>query len=610
MSNLPRTEPALTPRQTPRQPPPPDGPTARSAAAPWPGDAPAAAPCTPTPLSLALAALALLLAGSPPAARADDAPGAILPSLGSRAPRIPAERAAGVPDDAALQAAGARIGRIRVDPQEIFDTRVPEENTALFRLGNKLHIRTRPATIETQLLFHEGEAYDPRLLAETERLLRRSRYLLDARITPVAWHDGVVDVDVVTNDVWTLNPGVAYGRKGGANTSGFTLEELNLLGLGSQLSLEQSSGVDRDSRTFLYRDRQLGHSWWRLALDYSDNSDGRNQGLLLDHDFYALDAHWAAGGSVRDDDRVDPRFDLGEKIGEYRSQVKSGTVYGGWSRGLVDGHVLRYTAGLTYDERRFSALPLSALPTVPPPDRKLAYPWVAAEWVQDDFHEVRNRDQIERTEDFAYGWHARAQLGFADGAFGADRRSLVFDTRLGRGIEVGARQTWLFDAALAGRYEDGDLADTILTGSARWYLRQSDRRLLYAALGFDAGRNLDADRQILVGGDTGLRGYPLRYQGGEGRWLFTLEQRAFSNWYPFRLVNVGAAAFVDVGGAWGDNAFGTKSQGVLSDVGVGLRLGNSRSGLGNVLHLDLAFPLNGDPSIQDVQFLVETKRSF
>ena len=49
---------------------------------------------------------------------------------------------------------------------------------------------------------------------------------------------------------------------------------------------------------------------------------------------------------------------------------------------------------------------------------------------------------------------------------------------------------------------------------------------------------------------------------------------------------------------------------MLSDVGIGLRLGNSRSALGNVLHIDLAFPLNGDRSIKNMQFLVETKRSF
>ncbi|MCU0759033.1 MAG: hypothetical protein MUF07_07520 [Steroidobacteraceae bacterium] len=272
--------------------------------------------------------------------------------------------------------------------------------------------------------------------------------------------------------------------------------------------------------------------------------------------------------------------------------------------------MLRWRAGFTLDDRRFSPVPGTLLPTPTPADRKLAYPWIAAEWLQDDFRRERNRDQIERTEDFPYGWRARAQLGLADGAFGADRSAVIFDARASRGIEASPKQLWLFSGSLAGRYEDGSLADTVLAGQTRWYLRQSDRRLLYASLGFEAGRNLDADRQILLGGDSGLRGYPLRYQGGEGRWLATLEQRAFSNWYPFRLVNVGAAAFVDVGGTWGDNPFGTRSRGVLTDVGIGLRLGNSRSGLGNVLHVDFAFPLNGDPSIDSLQVLVETKRSF
>ena len=59
-----------------------------------------------------------------------------------------------------------------------------------------------------------------------------------------------------------------------------------------------------------------------------------------------------------------------------------------------------------------------------------------------------------------------------------------------------------------------------------------------------------------------------------------------------------------------EDPLGAGSQGLLRDVGLGLRLGNSRSSSGNVLHLDVAFPLDGDPSIQGVQFLVQTKRSF
>ena len=31
---------------------------------------------------------------------------------------------------------------------------------------------------------------------------------------------------------------------------------------------------------------------------------------------------------------------------------------------------------------------------------------------------------------------------------------------------------------------------------------------------------------------------------------------------------------------------------------------------GKMIHIDVAFPLDGDPSIDDVQFLLESKRSF
>jgi hemolysin activation/secretion protein len=515
-----------------------------------------------------------------------------------------------MPDDATLEAAGARIGTIRILPREIFDTSLPAENTSLLRLANRLHIETRVATIEAQLLFRSGDRYDGRQRRENERLIRSVRYLYDAHITPVAWHDGVVDLEVVTRDVWTLNPGVSFGRQGGANSSGFEIEELNLLGLGSQLSAGYRSNVDRNSTVFLYRDRQIGSSWWGVSAKYSDNSDGRATELILDHPFYALDVHWAGGASFSDDRRVDSRYDLGEVVGEYGVHARYATAYGGWSAGLRNGYTQRWTAGVTSDEKAFSAVPFTTLPTTLPSDRKLVYPWVASEWIQDDFREARNRDQIERTEDVAMGWRARVQLGYASGTFGADRSAMLLDASASRGIEPTPRQSWLFSATATGRHEGGRFADAVVSGSARYYFRQSERRLLYAALGFDAGSRLDAEHVIQLGGDNGLRGYPLRYQGGTGRWLFTLEQRAFTNWFPFRLVNVGGAAFVDVGGTWGDNPFGSRSQGVLKDIGVGLRLGNSRSALGNVLHVDIAFPLDGGKSIDKLQFLVGTKRSY
>jgi hypothetical protein len=68
--------------------------------------------------------------------------------------------------------------------------------------------------------------------------------------------------------------------------------------------------------------------------------------------------------------------------------------------------------------------------------------------------------------------------------------------------------------------------------------------------------------------------------------------------------------FGDVGRTWGAALIGNSDPGMLSDVGFGLRLGNTRSGLGNVLHIDLAFPLKEVYGIKRVQFLVQTLQSF
>jgi hypothetical protein len=35
-----------------------------------------------------------------------------------------------------------------------------------------------------------------------------------------------------------------------------------------------------------------------------------------------------------------------------------------------------------------------------------------------------------------------------------------------------------------------------------------------------------------------------------------------------------------------------------------------RSALGNVIHVDVAFPLDADPSISKVQFVIQAERSF
>jgi hemolysin activation/secretion protein len=162
----------------------------------------------------------------------------------------------------------------------------------------------------------------------------------------------------------------------------------------------------------------------------------------------------------------------------------------------------------------------------------------------------------------------------------------------------------------SSRVEDGRFRNLIADAGGKYYWRWRPDWLLYASLSGTVTSSLDPDMQLLLGGDNGMRGYPLRYESGTSRALFTIEQRFYTDWYPFRLVRVGGAIFGDIGRTWGSGVIGNSDPGTLRDVGFGLRLGNTRSGLGNVLHIDFAFPLDNIAGIQKFQFLVQTMQSF
>ncbi len=237
------------------------------------------------------------------------------------------------------------------------------------------------------------------------------------------------------------------------------------------------------------------------------------------------------------------------------------------------------------------------------------YPWLQFDLVQDDYLKLWNHDQIARTEDFYLGTTASVRVGWADAALGSSRSALMVQSSAGRGLRSGS-STLLLAGTLTGRLENGEPRNALLAGSVRYYLEQNEKWLFFTTLQGTKGWRLDLENQILLGGDNGLRGYPLRYQDGTAQALWTLEQRYFTDWYPFRLFRVGAAVFFDSGRTWGSAPLAAPSLGLLKDAGFGLRFGNARSGLGNVVHVDLAFPFNGDNSIQRAQFLVQTEQHF
>ena len=75
--------------------------------------------------------------------------------------------------------------------------------------------------------------------------------------------------------------------------------------------------------------------------------------------FYALDTRWAAGTTLSDSTYIDDRYELGKKVGEFKAHDQYYEASGGWSNGLVNGWVSRWTVGATWQESQFEPEPAS-----------------------------------------------------------------------------------------------------------------------------------------------------------------------------------------------------------------------------------------------------------
>ena len=504
---------------------------------------------------------------------------------------------AGLPSFAELEAAGATVGEIRVMPQEIFNTSDPAENYALFRLANRLHIPTQEAVIRRAILFQTGEPVSVRLIEETERLLRSNRYLYDVSIRPLALRDGVVDIEVTTRDTWSLSVGAGVGTSGGERSSNVEFSEDNLFGTGTSLGFKRSNVV---------RGNDIAYNGGGGIVV----ADGTRNAVSVVRPFYALDARWSAGFRASSDDRINPLYQAGEIARQYRSTQSQAEVFGGWSNGLVEGWVRRHTVGWSASRVRYATEPGLVAPVQLPEDRRRVGPYWRYDLIEDRIERELNRNLIGRPEFFQLGLLASLQVNWDGQALGSDRDALRLSAAISRGFAPRAGDTLIARAAWSGELLRGGVGTQFLSVGAQYYRPQTRYRLFYASATADWITRPGPTDQLVLGGDNGLRGYPLRYQSGARRVLFTAEQRFYTDVYLWRLFRLGGAAFVDVGRAWGGVLPNTANPGWLSDVGFGLRVVSERSSFGTVVHIDVAFPLNRVGDISKAQLLVKAKRSF
>ncbi|MDI9257588.1 hypothetical protein QHT84_09190 [Flavobacterium sp. YZ-48] len=100
------------------------------------------------------------------------------------------------------------------------------------RFGNRLHIKSKNWTIRNLLLFKKNDPLDSIIVKESERLIRRQRYVRSVLIRPVEipGSKDSVDVSVRVLDSWSLIPNGTLSSSQGS----FEITERNFLGLGHE----------------------------------------------------------------------------------------------------------------------------------------------------------------------------------------------------------------------------------------------------------------------------------------------------------------------------------------------------------------------------------------
>jgi|TARA_B100002003_G_scaffold242864_1_gene266460 outer membrane protein assembly factor BamA len=507
-----------------------------------------------------------------------------------------------------------KIGQIHYTRLQIFDESDPRENNRLYRWANRLHVTTKEDIVSSQVLVTSGQDYDPRLIEETSRLLRRRKYLYDADVRPVKVCDDTIDLEVITRDIWSFTPELSFKRSGGENTSRVSIRETNLLGSGQELSLISKNDIDRDTTQFAYKNNNLGQSRVAGRAVYTDNDDG-SEGLVFVHlPFYSLDSRQSWGIRLNRFERKDRQFSHGSDITEVVHERDDYMLYYGFSQGLKNGVARRWTLGYRYREDQFSPGDKLPTPTVFPTDKRLSYPYLEYWSVVDDYTKIFNFDQIRRTEDLHLGHTFFSRLGYAASAFGSDDDRIVLEGWFDDTIFYSSSMLWRHKLEWKGLWnlEDDASEDIIVSYSSRYFRSQTKRRSFFASLDLVYAKNLNTNQQVVFGGDTGARAFDNRLQTGDRRVKLTLEERLYTDIHLLNLARLGWALFVDIGRAWEPGFDEGFEDDYLANIGFGIRLASTKADAGRVIHIDFAFPLTNkdDPAVDSSEITINIKNEF
>lgn len=545
----------------------------------------------------------------------------------------PAVAFAGPAKDTSIAAANSTktkkyIRSITIKVGEIFE----DDSGFLYNISNKSKVSTKESVIRTELLFKEGDAFDPYLLRQTARNLRLQRYLRDIKVVPTFDGDAV-DVTVSARDSWTLIPYLSYSSGTGQRNRGIGITEGNFLGGATRIDTRYQEQDSRKTYAVGVTDPQFLGTRHNLNAGFADRSDGQLYQAGIGLPFRHLLQRDAWTVEFARQDTIGRLYEGGDENYIFRQHLdnfqalytfagpgataaKADDPYTGIYKGqkVLSQH---YSVGWGYqsssffqaDDQDYEALNLdpevvSNDPARLASNRRFSGPMVQYSNIQPEFISMNYIDRFDRVEDYNLGDESLFNIQFSPRQLGSKENSLLFNANRSKGWRFDERSFLRGEIGGASRFDTDQFDNTLVRGEAKYYSVLGDyfagdrflgRHTIAAQFFADFGDDLDNDRQLLLGADNSLRAYEVNTFEGDKRMALNLEERAHIADDVFQLVSLGTAVFLDVGGATRDELSSILTDDLYGDVGFGLRFCFPRASGGGVVRMDVAFPLRDGP---------------
>ena len=493
-----------------------------------------------------------------------------------------------------------------------------EENLEwVYRTANNLKIETKEKVMKREILFKEGDKFNRFVMQESERQLRQQKFFQAAKIfvTPVG--DNEVDVQIVVQDNWTLIPQGGFSNGGGSKKREIGLSESNMFGLGKRFDFLLSEVDNRKDTEFIWDDQRFFDTRNRFFAAFFDREDGSrffsNVGLPYRS---VLDPHsWNV--AVEDSDYLGRLFQNNDERYLFRKDVIAFNGRYSFADKQTEKLTTRYSIGINYSDTTFSqaeARDYEILDLDPdkvsndiellPFNRRYAGPMLGYQELETDLISLAYVDRFERVEDYNLGDQFSTEFFIAPKSLGSRNDAFELSSSKSLGHRFGKYSFLRYDLGVSSRYEESSLDNSLIRNELKYYNvlgdlyvgnRFAGKHTLAAQFVVDYGRDLDRDRELLVGSSNSIRGYTARAFSGDKRLTLNLEDRFHLVDNIFKLVSAGGVVFFDMAGATRDSFGNLIENDIYSDVGFGIRLGFPKSSGGGIVRLDVAFPLRDGP---------------